>query len=117
MKQAKKERSVPEAVEKVFDLVVPERALVLDVFFLGKIGHNQDCLVGNLGFFNPELEIFTLGGVQPAELDEFVVFTFQDFGLLKSAAPSKIKDIITLVYLVCEPLPKACRSRKELIKN
>ncbi len=104
-------------MKQILDLVIPEHALVLDIFFLGKILDHQDGLIGDLRLFDPEFKIFFAGGVEPVKAYEFVLLGFHYFGLFKAAVPSKIEDAISFIYLVSEPFGQSGGGAQEFIKD
>jgi hypothetical protein len=108
---------VAEAVEQFLHLVVPKAALVLDLLLVGEILDDQDGLVGNFRFLDPELEILLLGGVGPMKADEFLFFLIEHFGRIVGAVPGETVDPVSFVHLISEPFLQAGGIREEVVKN
>jgi hypothetical protein len=54
-----------DAVKKIFHLVIPEHALIFNIFFLGKIFYDQNSLIRYFRFFNTEFKKFFIGCIKP----------------------------------------------------
>lgn len=56
-------RLIADTVEKIFDLVIPELALVRHFLFFGEISDHQYGHIGNFGNLDPEFKKFIFGSV------------------------------------------------------
>src|SRR6478672_3503429 len=98
---------ITQPVKKLFYLVIPQKALILDLFFFGKIFYDEDSLVRYFRFLDPEFKVFFFGSSLPVKPNEFVQFFFQHIRFFIGAVPTKVKCTVPFIYFIGKPFAKA----------